>query len=132
MVEKSKLQARFGASEHGNFAVVDTIGLPHPYCIGSRHVAYAADHCNGTLDKEAIIAAERAGAKCCTPRCTLKYEEHEHALLIECKKPFKDEEGKADPELHAYLRKIQPAAIEDNYAGFAFKSEKKEEEPNNG
>ena len=72
------------------FKVIDTIGVPHPYCITGKHVSYASDHCGGMLTKEAIIAAEEAGAKCdiCRQQSEhggkiLSYEEHEHALLVE-------------------------------------------------
>ena len=111
-------------TEH--FSVVDTIGVPHPYCITPKHVAYASDHCHGMLGKEAIIGAEKAGA-CCDickkaqragkiPRI-LKYDEHEQALLIECKVDIKTHQKEA----HAYLVSIKDQCEKDGYAGFAFK-----------
>lgn len=114
-------KALYGESEHGNYVVIDTIGVPHPYCITERHVAYASDHCGGMLGAEAIERAERAGAKCGICKGKLKWKEHEQALLVSCKKDINGEDGKADPELRAYLLKCTPQAEADGFAGFAFK-----------
>lgn len=65
------------------FEVIGTIGIPHPYCIGTKHVAYASEHFAGMLTKDAIVEAERNGAKCCTCKGKLSHEEHKQALLIE-------------------------------------------------
>lgn len=54
---------KYGESECGNFKVIDTIGVPHPYCIGPKHVGWASDHWNGMLGKDAILDAEEHGAK---------------------------------------------------------------------
>lgn len=44
---------------------------PHPFVVGSRHVAYAADRCGGILGEEALRAV------CCAHRnCNLSYDEH--------------------------------------------------------
>lgn len=110
----------YGESEHGNFAVIDTLGVPHPYCIGPKHVAFAADHCGGMLGEDAIIRAERTGAHCMTCKGRLTWKQHEKALLVSCKKDIKDQAGKADPELHAYLLKVKPQCEADGFAGFAF------------
>lgn len=123
-MDNDKLTKRYGASEHGNFAVYDTIAVPHPYCITGKHVAHASDFCGGRLDQEAIRAAERAGAKCGICHGQLKYKEHETALLVSCKAPM-IEDGKGTPELHAYLLKVKPLCEEDKYAGFAFKDDTK-------
>lgn len=114
-----KLRARYGKSEHGNFAVVDTIGVPHPYMITAKHVVHASDHFFGRLDEAAIEAAEKAGAKCGICKGKLKWSEHKHALLVSCKLPLKDGD-KACPELHAYLLKCKPLCEEDGHVGFAF------------
>ena len=98
------------------FEAVDTIGVPHPYCIAPKHVAYASDHCSGILGREAIIGAERAGAVCDICRVNgefLSFEQHKQALLIKCKKEDKE-------ELHKYLLSIKDQAIADKFAGFAF------------
>lgn len=119
------LRKRFGASEGGRYFVCDTIGVPHPYCVGPKHIVYAADHHCGILGAAAIEAAEKAGvASCCICHGKLAYREHETALLIECNGPLHSDTdpSKAHPELHAYLlackEKFTPA---DKYVGFAFK-----------
>jgi len=119
LADTEKLKARYGESEHGNFAVIDTIGVPHPYMIGPKHVEYASDFGGGVLNERTITAAERIGAKCCQRGCQLKWKDHEHALLVSCKAPMIDN-GKGSPELHAYLLKVKHLCEEDKYVGFAF------------
>ncbi len=116
----TKLVARYGESEHGNFAVVDTIGVPHPYMIGPRHVEYGSKFRGGILNESAIEGAERSGAKCCQRGCTLRWRDHKHALLVSCAAPMIAEDGKGAPELHAYLLKVKDMCEEDKYVGFAF------------
>lgn len=111
-----ELKARYGQSDGGNFRIVDTIGVPHPYCIGPKHVTYAADHCGGMLGAAAIEAAEKHGAHCCICHGKLAYAAHETALLVESKV----EELNGNPELHAFLLKCKPLAEADHFAGFAF------------
>lgn len=118
--KEQKLLDRYGKSEQGNFYVFDTIGVPHTYCIGSKHITHAADYFSGMLSKEAIIDAEKKGAKCGMRGCQLSYEEHKQALLVKCEASMSDDDGKAVPELHAYLLKSKPLCEEDKYAGFGF------------
>jgi len=121
MAAKTKLDlTRYDASEHGNFAVIDTIGVPHAYCIGPKHVEYASKYRCGVLDEDAIKAAERGGAKCCTCHGQLAYKQHEIALLVECKAELRGEDGNTNPELHAYLLQCKPNCEADGYVGFAF------------
>lgn len=115
-----ELQAKFGRSEGGKFYPIDTMGIPHLYCIGSRHVVHASDHFGGMLGEAAIESAEKAGVKCGMRGCTLSYKQHEKALLIACDEPLTDHAGKAHPELHAYLLKIKEQATAEGFAGFAF------------
>ncbi len=118
--EQDKLQERYGQSEAGNFFVRETIGVPHPYCIGPIHVEVASKHHSGILNEEAIRDAERTyGGRCHTCRGKLKFQEHETALLVACKAELKDGD-KANPELHSYLLSIKDKCEEDGYAGFAF------------
>ena len=118
--DQDKLQERYGKSEAGNFFVRETIGVPHPYCIGPIHVEVASKHHGGMLNEAAIKDAERAyGGRCCSCRGKLKFEEHETALLVACKSELKDGD-KANPELHAYLLSVKEKCEEDGYAGFAF------------
>ena len=108
------------------FVVVDTIGVPHPYCITPRHVAHASDRFGGMLTKEAIRDAEKnAGASCDICRKSgngiLSIEEHGNALLIEVDD---SRELKEILELHPYLLSIKEQATKDGFAGFAFKQKK--------
>jgi len=98
------------------FKVIDTIGVPHPYCITPKHVR---------LGEDAIIAAEKQGAECdsCRKRGrkTLSYKQHETALLVEV---ADDRELEDIPELHPYLLSIKDMCVKDGFAGFAFKQRK--------
>ena len=119
------INGEYGVSEHGNFSIKDTIGIPHPYCITPMHLK----HSEGMyLD---IPRAESRGAVCdiCKKAVNkgkqdkiLTFDEHEQALLVECKAPI-------DPmpsELHDWLLSIKDEAEKNGYAGFAFlKSEVK-------
>lgn len=123
MTDPVNLTKRYGMSEHGNFAIADTIGVPHPYCISSKLVGWVADHFGGMLGGAAIENAEQNGIYCDTCKGQLKFADHKQALLVSCKIELTIGEGDektACPELHAYLLKCKPLAIEDNYEGFAF------------
>jgi hypothetical protein len=111
---------RYGVSRNGNFRIIDAIGVPHPYCIGARHVAYASDHFGGVLSAAAIEEAERRGITCCICKGKLSFKEHERALLVECKTEIKGEDGKANSELHEFLLSVKEQVEKDGYAGFAF------------
>ena len=98
------------------FEVVDTIGVPHPFCITHHHVGWAADRFSGRLGKEAIQALEASKGgrpSCGVPGCNLTFDQHEQALLVRC--------GVKDDELlRAYLLGIKDQCEKDGYAGFAF------------
>lgn len=114
------IKGKYPESAGGNFKVIDTIGVPHPYCIGSRLVAHAADRFNGMLGEAAIEDAEKHGIHCdiCKQNGTiLSFKEHKQALLIESKVDI-------DPvpeELKAYLLSIKEETEKNGYVGFAFK-----------
>ncbi len=124
MEEKLK---KYGKSKEGNFEVVDTIGVPHPYCITPKHVAVASDKFSGMLGDEAIRGAEEEGAICdiCKKlnrkngNNILSYDEHKTALLVNCKKELNDNKE----EINQYLLSIKEMAIKDNFEGFAFKKD---------
>lgn len=101
------------------YKVLDTIGVPHPYCIHPGHVAYASDHHFGMLTKECIIEAEKHGAKCGICRGQLSFEKHEQALLVAVKSGV----DLHDPNngLKEYLLSIKEMATTDGFVGFAFK-----------
>lgn len=103
------------------YRVRDTIGVPHPYCIGPHHVAVASDHHSGMLTREAIEDAEKRGHFCCICKGKLRYAEHETALLIGVK--FKGELKDA-PGLRDYLLSIVEMSKADKMAGFAFIQER--------
>lgn len=107
-------------SEQGNFSIIDTIAVPHPYCITPEHVSYASDHCSGMLTAYAIEQAEKQGARCDICKGELSYSEHEIALVIECKLELSTQQGKGT-ELHNYLLALKDITEQNNFAGFAFK-----------
>jgi hypothetical protein len=119
MADKVKLTERYGISGNGNFYVIDTIGVPHPYCIGPRHVGHAAHRFGGVLGDAAIRSAEMTGIHCDICKGKLSYDQHQQALLVACKV-----EANNNEELHAYLLKCKPLAEADQYAGFAFMRDK--------
>ena len=102
------------------FQIVDTIGFPHPYCIGSGLVTYAADKHYGILNEEVIVNYELNLRKpsCKTPGCILYYHEHENALVVEV---TDDRELNDIPELPIFLQECAPMAQKLKYTGFAFK-----------
>jgi len=106
------------------FRMVDTIGVPHPYCITPKHLSGNRI----VLDADAIRDAERNhGAKCCICHGKLSYDQHETALLIEVKddRDIKEVGSETGPgSLHEYLLRIKEAAVKDGYARFAFKQAK--------
>jgi hypothetical protein len=103
------------------FRVIDTIGVPHSYCIGTRHVAHASDNFGGMLSADAIRDGDTKGIYCDICRTLqretgakiLSYDEHKQALLVECG----DENKKM---LGNYLKRIAKQAEHDGYEGFAF------------
>src|SRR4051812_31882269 len=61
--------------------------LPHPYCIGVRHVGFAADKYCGRLGEESIIEGEKQGIHCCMGGCNLSFEEHVTETILFIKVP---------------------------------------------
>ena len=121
---KDQLAERYGASASNNFRVIDTIGVPHPYCITPRHIAHA-ERFGGSLSKECIESAEKSGAKCGVAGCRLAIGEHEQALLVGCEpeKELSALNQQEKEELQSYLLKCRPMCIEDGFVGFAFVQE---------
>ncbi len=120
MKNGKEVRESYGYSSKGNFSVMDTIGVPHPFCITPKHVVHASDHCCGMLGKESMNAAPcgmrfRGGG-----RCQLSADEHETALLVACKADMKGVDGKVNPELHEYLLSIKDQATQDGFVGFSF------------
>jgi hypothetical protein len=88
------------------FSVRDTMGVPHPYTIGTKHVTHAADYHSGRIGEETCKAIP-----CAMKGCQLSYKEHETALAINCKTKDHD-------LLKAYLTTIGDQCEKDKYAGF--------------
>jgi len=107
----------------GRFEVIDTIPVPHPYCITPKHLKY---NTSMYLGRKQIAEAEKKGAVCdiCRKRNKkfgdpiLSIDEHKEALLIEVndKRELKDVPG-----LHRYLLSIKEMTEKDGFVGFAFK-----------
>ena len=123
--EKKEKLAKYGKSEQGNFEVIDTIGVPHPYCITPRHML--PDHM--FMNADTIREAEKTNDAACDicrqnhrrdySKSILTYDQHETALLVACYKDPKSNEtlGK---ELQNFMLKCKPFCEADKYAGFAF------------
>ena len=113
-------QEKIAKYPKGQFArVVDTIGVPHPYCITPKHLEYSDTM---ILDVE---GAERRGAKCGICHGNLSYAEHETAVLVavdrECELADMPESDRV--ALSDYLKSIVKQCEEDGFAGFAFVKE---------
>lgn len=112
------IKGTYPASPSGRFSVVDTIGVPHPYCITPKHIEVASKYHGGMLDGSAIADSETKGARC--GHCKdLSYKEHETALLVGCKVDFKE----AKEELETWLKSIVDECTKNGYAGFAFRKD---------
>lgn len=100
---------------------VENVSIPHPYCIGPKHVSIAADRFSGRLGAEAIETAERAGYGCQVPRCQLSHRDHEtlKTLFIVLDKAPPSDLNKV-PGLGAYLSTIKETAESLGIQGFAF------------
>lgn len=117
-MNEQELKQTFGASSKRNFEIIDIIGVPHPYCITSKHLQY---NTSMYLGKEQIEDMEKTHGKMCGVfGCNLLYNEHKQALLVSCKADLKDKDGNINKELHKYLLKCKPLAVEHKFEGFAF------------
>lgn len=116
---------QYGKSENNNFKIVDTIGVPHPYCISNKHLQY---NDSMYLGKEEIIKMETEHDQVRCDICLkndndkiLLFEEHKQALLVECKAEIKDNE-----ELRKYLLSIKDLTEKNGFVGFAFLDKREE------
>ena len=124
-VKQEKL-LKYGKSKKGNFQVIDTIAVPHPYCLTPKHVVEAADNFGGIMGEAAMQSADDKGIYCYSCRTNnrrhgdpiLKYKQHELALLVACYENM--EEVKFKKEVQHYLKSIAKMVEEDKYAGFTF------------
>lgn len=104
------------------FRVIDTIGVPHPYCITPKHVTIASDKFNGILGEDAIRAAEKTGARCDICKGKLPFDKHEIGVIVEVKSDGKRIQDV--PGINEYLMSIKPLLVADGFAGCAFKEVK--------
>lgn len=102
---------------------VETISMPHPYCITPRHVAWASDHFGGLLSTDAIRDAEKHGARCdiCAKsgRGILTVDQHENAVTLFIRVP-QNRDLNAIPGLHSYLFNNKAQFVKLGIEGFAF------------
>jgi len=106
---------------------IETIAIPHPYCIGAKHVGHASRNFNGMLGIEAIEDAERHGITCdiCKEMHRkngtkiLKYAEHEQRKTLFIEVPQNNDLNKING-LVEYLNSIKPICEKLKIDGFAF------------
>lgn len=122
MSDDKKFKGEYGVSEQGNFEVIDSIGVPHPYCIGAAHLKYNDCMMLGTDQIRRMEKEHPHHVHCKVKGCTLSYDEHEQALVVACKADMVSpgDGKKACPELHNYLLKAKDEATKNGYTGFAF------------
>lgn len=123
----AELLKLYGESSKKNFRVIDTIGVPHPYCITPKHML--KDHMY--MNADTIREAESQGAVCDICRKLvnagkmpkeLPYDEHKQALLVGCKLDIEDKTNlEARKELQKFMLKNKKKAEKNNMVGFAFK-----------
>ena len=66
---------------------------PHPFMIGSRHVAHASDHCGGMLGEESLRAFP-----CAMHGCGLPYDQHtkgDHVAFVKLTRDATESELRA-------------------------------------
>lgn len=97
---------------------------PHPYVIGTRHVAHASDNFMGMLSEAAIKDLEKQKGPSCAysdkighGRCMVPYAEHtyETAAFLKIKTDKKLEENK---ELPKFLFACKPTMEKEKITGF--------------
>lgn len=115
----------YGESEQGNFKIIDTIGIPHPYCITPKHLEFNEGRMYLDVERAEQISKEKyptninkqAVCDICRKdgKEILTFKEHKQALVVECKTDIQN-----NKELKTYLLKIKDLAIKNKFEGFAF------------
>jgi len=100
------------------FEVIDTIGVPHPYCIGSAHLKYNDSMYLGKEQIEKMETDHPNKVRCDICKGKLSFAEHETALLVEVNT---SEDLNKVKGLKEYLLSIKEQCETDGYVGFAFK-----------
>lgn len=96
---------------------------PHPYTIGPKHVAFAADHHSGILGEYAIEQMEKIhGPSCVHPGCRLRKHEHKtsHILMLKLTRDLTNKEAAQA------LTKLKSLAEREGIEGFGFPNLNKE------
>ncbi len=95
------------------FEVIDTMGVPHPFCITPKHLEHCSELHSMCIGKEQIQSLERKTKRpsCGMEGCNLMYDQHEQALAIRCK-------TKDNDLTNAYLKSIVAQCEADGFAGF--------------
>lgn len=100
------------------FAIIDELMYvnqkPHPFCIGNRHVAHAADHCHGMLEEESLRAFP-----CAMRGCGLPYDQHTKGDHVAVVKVTSEVEEK---DLRAWLISLTEWCLQRKVDGFVFKN----------
>ena len=113
-----KKYKKYGMSDKKRYRVVGEVGVPHPYMITEKHLAYNQNEMY--LGKEQIERMEKEHGSMCGFKCGLLNDEHQVALLVECKAEIRTKTGRMNRELQAYLNAIKTKTEKNGYAGFAF------------
>ena len=121
MPNEKKFKGTYGKSFNENFTVIDSIGVPHPYCIGAAHLKYN-DSMHFGAKQIRHMETHHSQVHCMVKGCTLSFDEHKQALLIECKIDIKDPDHPKQTckELHHYLMSIKNETEKNGYTGFVF------------
>lgn len=84
---------------------------PHPFMIGTKHVAYASDHHSGRLGEETCRKVP-----CAHPRCNATYEEHtsDNVCFLQLKR------NGTNDEVNTILKNLVDNIEKNLVDGFAF------------
>ncbi len=111
-----KIIKLFGKSKKGNFEAIDTIGIPHPYCITPKHLIEGDMYLNvekAEKENNAVCDICKKLVNSGKQDKILTYEEHKQAIVIKCN--IKANKSK---ELHNFLLSIKKKVEKKGYAGF--------------
>ncbi len=98
-----------------DFAFVDDVEhvnyKPHPFTVGTRHVAYASDHNGGMLTQDVVEKFP-----CAYRNCSLPYAAHtsDHVAFVKLTRDATNE------EVGAWLKSLIPWTEERKIDGFGF------------
>jgi hypothetical protein len=82
---------------------------PHPFTIGAKHVAHAAEHHGGILGIETMSAIG-----CAVPNCNLSHEEHKYDTVMFLKLKFNVNHSEAVK----FLKSLEEDLKADKIDGF--------------